>query len=128
MMAMPWRITPRGTGIESNPVTGTSGRRTSQRAQGGPSMNQEQVLLQAFTENPADDVCRQVFADWLEEQGEGVSPDLRHRDGIITVWPDGTVFWHLEARTWLLGRLAGPLPRCGRCGHVVGFPTWSPEA
>jgi uncharacterized protein (TIGR02996 family) len=90
-------------------------------------MNQEEALLQAFTENPADDVCRQVFADWLEEQGEGVSPDLR-RHGIITVWPDGMVFWRLEEepRTWLLGRLAGPLPRCGRCGHVVGLPIWSP--
>jgi uncharacterized protein (TIGR02996 family) len=93
-------------------------------------MNQEEALLQAFTENPADEVCRQVYADWLEDQGEEVSIDLRRPDGIITVWPDGLVFWRLNAeqRTWLLGRLAGPLPRCGRCGHLVGLPFWSPVA
>jgi uncharacterized protein (TIGR02996 family) len=92
-------------------------------------MNQEEALLQAFTENPADEACRQVFADWLEEQGEGVSIDLRRRDGILKVRPDGMVFWRLEreARTWLLGRLVVSPPRCGRCGSSEDTRDWSPS-
>ena len=34
-------------------------------------MNERDALLRAVCENPDDDTPRLVFADWLQEHGEG---------------------------------------------------------
>lgn len=40
------------------------------------SLNQSNALLQAILDNPADDLRRLVYADWLEENGEAERADF----------------------------------------------------
>jgi uncharacterized protein (TIGR02996 family) len=86
-------------------------------------MTQDQAFLLAVAENPADSASRLIYADWLDEQGDPAADDLRRGDGTLKVWPDGMVFWRLEAlaRTWLLGKLAVPESPCPRCQRRHGW-------
>jgi uncharacterized protein (TIGR02996 family) len=40
-------------------------------------MNDEEAFLRAIAENPDDESCRLVFADWLEERGDSRAEFLR---------------------------------------------------
>jgi uncharacterized protein (TIGR02996 family) len=92
-------------------------------------MNHDVAFLQAIVENPGDTASRLVYADWLEEQGDELAADLRE-EGLLKIWANGTVFWHLEQRkrTWLLGRLDGLAPPCHRCGRTDGERVWRNHA
>jgi uncharacterized protein (TIGR02996 family) len=93
-------------------------------------MTHDQAFLLAVAENPADPASRLIYADWLDEQGDPAAADLRRGDGALKVWPDGTVFWRLEAlaRTWLLGKLAVPESPCPRCQRRDGGWEWQQGA
>ena len=60
-------------------------------------MNEEEALLEAVRQNPADDTVRLAYADWLDEHGR--SPQA--------TWIRASIALH----TWIPGRGEAPKPK-----------------
>jgi uncharacterized protein (TIGR02996 family) len=62
-------------------------------------MSSDAALLQAILDNPADDALRQVYADWLEEQGESAHAELiRVCEAMRQVPVFSDDYWRLKSR------------------------------
>src|SRR5262249_2537148 len=100
-------------------------------------MTDEEALLRAIRLAPADDASRLVYADWLEERGEGgraeflrADAHLQHADASDPGYPAALAGW-LRCRDappadWIdpLGpRVAGRTSRCSGPGLSQRPPT-----
>jgi uncharacterized protein (TIGR02996 family) len=86
-------------------------------------MNDEETLLRAVLEQPDDPATRAVFADWLEEQGQGggiisfSSPGGSGASHVYTIVYGST----LVAIATVLRRVHRVATPVWRCGPLAGF-------
>src|SRR5262245_56355938 len=71
-------------------------------------MTEEQAFVQAIADNPADDVPRLIFADWLEERGDVRADFIRVQCTLADLDPADPRWPELSRRQRELLKLHGP--------------------
>src|SRR5262245_15909067 len=83
-------------------------------------MNDERSFIAAMLDEPAVDVHRLIFADWLEERGRDAA--LLRQPGHYGLSGSGILYWLAHGlRRVALGRTGAPGPACIRCGRRSCF-------
>src|SRR5205807_1195594 len=67
----------------------TSPRARRSRLREGRPVTQEEVFLQEILANPEDDTPRLVYADWLDDHGEGGRGEFIHLQCELARLPEG---------------------------------------
>lgn len=72
-------------------------------------MSERDAFLRCILENPADDVARLVFADWLQEHGELHRAELTRAQVLwhsgVTTWTPAACIRTSEEREWFMNHL-----------------------